>query len=129
MYGMRQPRLSAYGDAVPINFQFDSWTCPVAAVAKLALDRLVVADEVTQRQFVAFTGTSVFRLLGRWFSLTVGSPIPLTYGNVAWDEASPGPSLAVRITPGWPTDFSVTLRCLDELGAARLRGHLEFLLH
>jgi hypothetical protein len=128
---MRQLHVSSDGDTVPIQFQFDSWKCPVAAVAKLALDRLVVADELTQRKFVAFTGPSVWRVgqaWSRWLSLTLGSPIPLTCSKVAWDELTLGPSLAVRITPGWPGDFSVTLRCLDELGAARLRSHLEFLL-
>ena len=123
--------MSSHADTVPIKFQFDSWQCPVVAVAQLSSDRLIVAEELTERQFVAFTGPSVFRLVrawSRWLSVTVGSAIPLTHSNVAWEELSRDPSLVVRITPGWPADFSVTLRCLDELGVARLRSHLEFLL-
>jgi hypothetical protein len=118
-------------ETVPIEFQFDSWQCPVSAVAQLALDRLIVADELTQRQFVAFTGTSAVRLVrawSRWLSLTFGSAIPLTHSHVAWQQLSGDPPLVVRITPGWPADFSVTLRCLEELGGARLHSHLESLL-
>jgi hypothetical protein len=132
MHDLSESCVSSGDNNLPIQFQFDSWQRPREAIANLAPDRLFFSDELTQRRLIAFKCPAGFRAAqacSRWLALAFGAPIPLTRADVAWDESSTSPSLVRRITPGWPADFSITLRCADELGGTRLRSHLDLLVH